>query len=194
MPEPGHQPREKNWLNLEQVDTVLEVVIDDLMMHALMLTGIHTGLRPGEIRVLRWEDIDFDRQILYEIRYLKTGTSRRGIPMSDDLVVARKALQVVTSTPLVFTYEGGKQLTKDALSWRVGTVFRKAGLPYRDPYVMRHTFASIMDHNKVRHQDIADMGHANVKTFETVYRHMLYPEVNQTSDLMNNVFGKRPAA
>jgi integrase len=57
---------------------------------------------------------------------------------------------------------------------------------------MRHTFASIMDHNKVRHQDIADMmGHANLATFYTVYRHMLYPEVNQTAETMNAVFGRR---
>ena len=50
------------------------------------------------------------------------------------------------------------------------------------PYIMRHTFASIMDHKKVRHQDIADlMGHKSLAVFKVVYRHMLYPEVNQTS-------------
>lgn len=52
-----------------------------------------------------------------------------------------------------------------------------------------------MDHNKVRHQDIADlMGHKNLAMFYAGYRHMLYPEVNQTSATMNAVFGKRDAA
>jgi len=30
--------------------------------------------------------------------------------------------------------------------------------------------------------------------FYAVYRHMLYPEVNQTASTMNAVFGKRKAA
>ena len=41
---------------------------------------------------------------------------------------------------------------------------------------MRHTFASVMDDRGVEHQTIADlMGHKNVKTFETIYRHRLRP-------------------
>ena len=108
-------------------------------------------------------------------------------------MAALKALQEVTDTKLVFTRQG-EPLTKDGLAWRVGKVFRDAGLPYRDPYIMRHTFASVMDHSKVRHQDIADlMGHKNLAMFYAVYRHMLYPEVNQSSATMNAVFGKRPA-
>ncbi len=41
--------------------------------------------------------------------------------------------------------EDGGQLTRDALRWQVTVVFREAGLDHKDPYVMRHTFASIAD-------------------------------------------------
>ena len=63
-----------------------------------------------------------------------------------------------------FVREDGKQLDRDALSWRTGVVFRDAGLPHlEDAYVMRHTFAPIMDHKGVEHRIFADMmGHKNV--------------------------------
>lgn len=64
----------------------------------------------------------------------------------------------------VFVREDGKQLDRDALSWRTGVVFRDAGFPHlEDSCVMRHTFASIMDHKGAEHRIIADMmGHKNV--------------------------------
>jgi len=53
----------------------------------------------------------------------------------------------------VFVREDGKQLDRDALSWRTGVVFRDAGFPQlEDSCVMRHTFASIMDHKGVEHR------------------------------------------
>jgi integrase len=195
LPTAGHQPRARDWLTPEQVELVLNACEGDVEMYALMMTGIYTGLRPQELRALQWGDIEDRTQHLYVVRYLKTGTSRRGIPMSDDVAEALKALRAVSTSETVFTRDGGIPLTKDALAWRVGKVFRAAGLTHRDPYIMRHTFASICDHNKVRHQDIADMmGHANLSTFNAVYRHMMYPEVNQTAAQMNAIFGRRKKA
>ena len=75
-----------------------------------------------------------------------------------------------------FAREDGKQLDRGrALSWRTGVVFRDAGFPHlEDSCVMRHTFASIMDHKGAEHRIIADMmGHKNVPTFQRIYRHRL---------------------
>ncbi len=47
-----------------------------------------------------------------------------------------------------------------------------------------------MDDRRVPHQTIADlMGHKNVKTFETIYRHRLRPVRVETPGLMNNIWG-----
>lgn len=93
--------------------------------------------------------------------------------------------------PWVFVREDGKQLDRDALSWRTGVVFRDAGFPQlEDSCVMRHTFASIMDHKGVEHRIIADMmGHKNVPTFQRIYRHRLNLVVTETAALMNNIWG-----
>lgn len=72
----------------------------------------------------------------------------------------------------------------------VEVVFRDAGLGQLDVYCMRHTFASVMDDRGVEHQTIADlMGHKNVKTFETIYRHRLRPVRVAQPNLMNSIWG-----
>lgn len=96
------------------------------------------------------------------------GTFRflRGIPLPARLVTALRAhQQAYGDSRHVFTREDGVPLDRDALSWRVGKVFRDSEFPHlQDVYVMRHTFAPIMDDKGVKHQTIADwMGHKNVK-------------------------------
>lgn len=191
LPKAGHQPRDWDFLNPDQVSHVLETCKASTPMRTLMMTGIQTGMRPLELRSLRWEDIDFNRQVVFVVVYLKTGTSRRGIPVSKALITALKEHQKTCPSKLwVFPHESGDQLTKDGLAWRVGKVFRQAGLPHRDPYIMRHTFASIMDDKGVEHRTIADlMGHKNLVTFQRIYRHRLHPVVNQTAGLMDDIWG-----
>ena len=116
-----------------------------------------TGMRPGEIRALKWEHIDCTRRRVYVLKWArkdgdgatKTATSRKApVPMPPRLIEALRAHEEAYRVPgseYVFTYEGGRQLTSDALSYRTGKVFRDAGFPQlQDAYVMRHTFCSIM--------------------------------------------------
>ena len=58
------------------------------------------------------------------------------------------------------------------------------------PYSVRHTFASLMDDMGVARQIIADMmGHRDVTTFERAYRHRLNPQVTETGDIMDQLWG-----
>ena len=105
--------------------------------------------------------------------------------------MSRAALRSWTScSPGGTVREDGQPFDKDGLRWRVEVVFRDAGLGQLDVYCMRHTFASVMDDRGVEHQTIADlMGHKNVKTFETIYRHRLRPVRVARPNLMNNIWG-----
>lgn len=190
LPEAGVKPRDWDFLDQETVEKILSQT-EGTPMHALMMTGFYLGLRPGEIRALQWDDIDFSRGVLYVVRYLKNRTSRRGIRLPQRLLAAlRSHRQEYASGSHVFTREDGSPLDRDALRWRTGKVFRAAGLDLADPYVMRHTFASIMDHQGVEHRKIADMmGHKDVTTFQRVYRHRLSPEVTETAELLDGIWG-----
>lgn len=89
----------------------------------------------------------------------------------------------------MFTHEDGSQLNSDQLRWRCKVAFREAGFPDHDVYCMRHTFASIMDDKGMEHRTIADlMGHANVNTFEIIYRHRLRLVVTEAAKAIANVW------
>jgi integrase len=69
-----------------------------------MLAAV-TGMRRGELVGLKWEDIDFERRTIRIVRSLvdqiegkpKTETSRKPLPMSDDLAAALRSWREQTS-------------------------------------------------------------------------------------------------
>lgn len=197
LPRAGHMPRDADFLTWDQVNLIQKQTAGT-SMHALMVLGFMLGLRPGEIRALRWEHVDFEHGLLSVVKYArqtgdgqtKTITSRRRLQMPDRLVAALTAHQESWGGhAYVFTTEAGQQLDKNNLRWRVKVVFRAAGLALEDPYVMRHTFASLMDDAGMDHQEIADtMGHRDKTTFERVYRHRLKPEIRAVAGVMNRAW------
>lgn len=106
------------------------------------LLELYTGMRRGEVRNLRWPDVDFDRGFV-TIRNPKGGTDQT-IPLSD---AARRLLDGhprEAGVPYVFAGEmGGARGLK-----QIGGASRKirtaAGLPgtFRPNHGLRHSFAS----------------------------------------------------
>lgn len=200
LPRAGHAPKDADFLTWDQVNLILTQTAGTAM-HALVTLGFMLGLRPGEIRALKWEHVDFKTGILSVLRYArvdgdgetKTKTSRRRLQMPDKLVAALIAhRENWGGHEYVFTNEDGDQLNKNNLRWRVKVVFRAAGLDHQDPYIMRHTFASLMDDAGMDHQEIADtMGHRDKTTFERVYRHRLKPEIRAVASVMNKAWASR---
>jgi integrase len=93
---------------------------------------------------------------------------------------------LVTRSPLAIAARPGP-----STAWRVERAFKTAGLPPYDPHTMRHTFASIADHQDVPYRTIADiMGHHDVTTFQRIYRHRLCPVITDPGDLMDGIWGE----
>jgi integrase len=203
LPKPGKGPTAPTFLNREEVERALDAS-RGTRMYALVMLGFMLGLRPGEIRALKWEHIDFSKGVVYVLKYgrrtgdgeTKTVLSRRSLKAPQRLLAALRTHQAdFNGHDYVFTAEDGRQLDKDGLAWRVGQVFKAAGLSVRDPYAMRHTFASIADDADIPHRKIADMmGHRDVTTFQRVYRHKLKPEVTDAADLMDGIWGLEHAS
>ena len=200
LPKPGKLASDPVFLTKDEVDKVFAVA-GDTRMYALVCLGFQLGLRPGEIRALRWEHVDLTKRQVSIVSYArrtgdgrtKTATSRRVLPLPPRSFEALQEHQERWGEhDYVFTAEGGNgaQLTKEGLSWRVGVVFRDAGLSVgRDPYAMRHTFASLADDAGMPHRKIADvMGHKDITTFQKVYRHKLSPEVTDVGDALSQMW------
>ena len=66
---------------------------------------------------------------------------------------------------------------------------RKAGIGHWRAHEGRHTAASIMSSNGVPIQEISDtVGHKSTHVTETVYRHVIVPEILGGATVMDDVF------
>ena len=92
---------------------------------------------------------------------------------------------------LVFCHENGDPYTSDALNWRFGRMTRRAGIGHWHAHEGRHTAVSIMSLNGVPIQYISDtVGHKSTHVTETVYRHVIVPQIRGGATVMDDVFGE----
>lgn len=150
----------------------------------------NTGMRPSEWSALRWEDIDFINKVVvvkvaivhHQMKGTKTNAGKRAIPLNDEAMQAlndQKALSFIAGD-FVFPQKIGMpvQLPNGEMNRINPDSFRKhkwsrilksAGVRYRYPYQMRHTFATRHISQGVNLWQLANwMGHASP---EMLFRH-----------------------
>ncbi|HEY2640690.1 MAG TPA: tyrosine-type recombinase/integrase [Streptosporangiaceae bacterium] len=89
-----------------------------------------------------------------------------------------------------FCHENGAPYTSDQLNWRFSKMTRKAGIGRWHAHEGRHTAVSIMSSNGVPIQEISDtVGHKSTHVTETVYRHVIVPEICGGATVMDDVLG-----
>jgi integrase len=102
----------------------------------------------------------------------------------------REAGKAWHDNDLVFCHENGDPCTSDQLNWRFSKMTRRAGIGRWHAHEGRHAAASTMSSNGVAIQDIRDtLGHKSTHVTETVYRHVIVPEVRGGATVMDGVFG-----
>jgi integrase len=98
-----------------------------------------TGCRPGEVKSLRWPDLDPDRHLL-RLRDTKTGD--RSVWLSTPALEVVRQIERVGDTPFVFASHRDPTKPVREFRKRWDLILGEAGLAHVGPYVLRHTFAS----------------------------------------------------
>jgi len=145
--------------------------------------SVMTGLRPSELAGLRETDIrdgiiDVRNSIVRkrEKEELKTDASQREIDVSPrlhDLIVQQREVKKKQGieSPYLFTTSEGNPFDIDLFrknSWT--SALKRAGVPYRKPYTMRHTFAAwMLLIGKPPLEVVALMGHSSKKMVYETY-------------------------
>ncbi len=117
------------------------------------------GIRPGEVRRLRWNDVDHKEKVVYiEAKHSKTGGAR-AIPLRGEACK-------------IFNFKGKDSEHIAPRNWiRLWQRVRcRAGLTTWQPDVLRHTFASLhlkYFHNLPQLQE--EMGHRDCNLLRTRY-------------------------
>jgi integrase len=136
----------------------------------LLLVAVRTGLRLGELRALRWVDVDLARARLVVRRAASraiVGTPKSGKPREVDLCdEARDALKAHRHlrSELVFCAEAGRMLSREELKWPLWSACRRAGLERIGWHVLRHTFASHLVQRGAPMRAVQELlGHGDLK-------------------------------
>ena len=147
-------------------------------MRALITFAAYTGMRPGEIFALEWNDIDLKRMRIRVSRRVYRGqidTPKSNKPRLIALTPpARDALLTLPRRDaLVFTSKRGGRLSQPTLSGYWGKVLAAAGLDF-DFYLATKHYCAHYLWVKLRLPDRVvkeQLGHVDTKLLRTVYGH-----------------------
>jgi len=179
----------------------------DSYLHNMFELALSTGMRSGELRGLEWKNVDINNKVIHVYRTLvyvnndyhldtpKTASSRRDIPMLDNVVVLLKQRKKKQAEDrlllgdkwkakeglenLVFTTESGYPINRDMLKQEVNRVIDnihkdKVKFEHITPHTFRHTFATRCIENGMPPQVLKTLlGHSKLSMTMDLYSHVL---------------------
>lgn len=171
-----------------------KTVIDFAKTHSNGLGALillKTGLRRGELLGLRWEDFDFEGNILHIQRNViykpkdkdgintdivdsnKIKNHNRYIPFDNEL--KQYLLRYKKESGFVLS-SGDNPVTPDYFSRQIFAKFMKdltdkhPNIPKRNPHELRHTYGTLLREKEVDIYTISRvMGHSDISTTEKIY-------------------------
>lgn len=183
-------------LTAEEARALLRVARGTRYWAAVVL-AITAGLRSGEIRGLRWQDIDWRRGVLHVLRSeagpTKTRASRRAVTVSQATLRALREYQrwqeaerlragpTWQGKGLVVCGPTGLPLSRHTLDHGVKRLMARAGIPPRRFHTLRHTMATLMGERGVPLKVVSSrLGHTDITTTANVYSHV-FPSADAAS-------------
>ena len=153
---------------------------------AFWATALYAGLRVGELRALRWTDVDFDVGLVRVERgwddvdgeqEVKTDAGRRVVPLAGRLRAELAAHKLRTGRgrdQLVFGRTPTSALVRSTVRRRALQAWAAAGLQPLTPHEARHTCASYLIAAGLNAKQVQTyIGHSDVRTTFNVYGHLL---------------------
>jgi len=189
---PTHRPKAKVTLSAAERARLI-VACRDSFYGCFYHLLVDTGLRPGEACALRWDDVDFARDLVV-VRCAvtrgatgepimadpKTPKSRRVVPILSGLreaLLRHQAWQRECNLDvegLVFTNQDGRPIRPWTFSTRdLKRTLQAAGIAKRlSPYSLRHTFATLHVDASTSLKRVSDLlGHSTIKQTADTYMH-----------------------
>ncbi len=187
----------KNVPTAEQVAAVL-MAADSFQSDLLQLL-LQTAARPGEIRLLKWDDVLFDRRVIILWTRKRKGGKRTPRPsrmtqtMHDILQRRWKAHK---GGPWVFTHPNtGKNYERhsNAIQYMMKRLCKKADVPFFDMYSLRHYVSQrVIDSGKAKPVDVQRLlGHQRLTTTDN-YIKTLIPDMENLDDVLESILDTNP--
>jgi len=186
-------------LSMDEVFIFLDNV--DFYYKNFFIVAFFTGMRFGEMAVLKWVNVDSklgvikvrETRVRGEEKIPKTESSYRDIDILPPVLKALKELKKSTAdnSEYVFLNRDGNPLLPNSINYHTWKpALKKAGLKPRSLYQTRHTFATLMlDSGEHPGWVYRMMGHANMKMiYERYYKYIKNYQNNDGESFMGNAF------
>jgi len=176
--------RRERFLTVIEIERLLEVCHQ--RFRPFVMTGLHTGMRPGELFELRWKDVRFESGLIY-VRRSKVGKAGY-VPMNDSLRSVLKELPSRFKRDYVFpSPKTGSRL--DNIRKQFTSTVLRANIESPEevtPYTLRHTFASHLVMAGVDLKTIAELlGHSSTRMTER-YAHLSPAHKNRAVQILDS--------
>lgn len=183
-------------------------------LYNLFALALRTGMRSGEIRGLKYSDINKKKQVIHVVRTLKyeggkrgffedtpkTKMSKRDIPLTQDMIDIIDEQSKKYNSEIAYidgyifrTYEGGP-ISRERLQSEINRIIskiNKAGIEfeYFTPHCFRHTFATRAIENGMKPQTLkAILGHSTLAMTMDLYSHVLPTTKAEEMELIAKAF------
>lgn len=172
---------------LEKEEAIRLISNCDGFLQPLIIVALNTGMRLGELKQLKWRDVDYKREIIY-LRETKNGKTRE-ISMNEHVKNAFIQIPKHHDSSYVFCKQDGKPFGDIRKSF--WTALRKSGIKEFHFHDLRHTFASHLvmsghDLNTVREL----LGHKTIQ-MTLRYAHLSPKHMKHAVDSLGKVFDTR---
>ena len=157
------------------IRAIRDHVEDDFGLFAFFL--LYSGLRPGELLGLRWDDVDIEGRLIHVRRAVSYPGNQ---PVIKEPKTAAGKRDVILLEPLAakltpgkgYLFGGDKPLTKTQYRKRWARYAAAAGVE-AIPYQLRHEFATICLDAGLDAKDAQQLlGHTSVTTTLNIYTHI----------------------
>jgi len=184
----------------DEIKKILAVKGYQKVKKDMITLGYRTGMRIGEILVLRWEDINFDERFLMvkrtlssykngvpEITKPKTKKSVRRIDLDKitlEMLMDRK--HMYKNKEYVFCKKDGSIYSRQAIN--IPRMCRSVGIKPRSFHALRHTHATMLLAAGVHPKIVQErLGHAKISTTLDTYSHLI-PGIQQVAvNVLNKI-------
>ena len=192
-----NEVKKVKYLTKEQCQKLMELTQEYSTFNTIIQFLLFTGMRIGECLALRWEDIDFEHDLIsikYTLTYAdnmwslqtpKTKTSERHVTMSTytkELLLRHKERQdklkaivggAWVHPNIVFTSEVGNYYCRSFMNKKLKQILVENDMPSLSVHGLRHSNASLLINNGYDVKAISEhLGHCNTEITSNIYVHI----------------------